>query len=208
MKPTNAPKVYVVIRRSHVAAAFLGMSKAILEAVTNAKTTFPTPTPPLVQLSNDISAFDAAQTAALTRAKGAAQKRNAAMAEVVADLDLLRAYVQTVANSDPANALTIAHSAGMDLRKTPARTKNDLNAKPGTVSGSVAVSAKVAGVRSSHNWEYSTDGGKTWLVWSQSLQGKTTITGLTPASFVLVRHQAVTKAGPQDWSQPISVLVH
>jgi hypothetical protein len=70
MKLTNAPKVYVVLRRPRQPAPFLSMAKAIQEGVSNAKATFPTPTPPLTQLSNDINSFDAAQTAALTRAKG------------------------------------------------------------------------------------------------------------------------------------------
>jgi hypothetical protein len=207
MKPTNAPKVYVVLRRPRQAAPFLSMAKAILAGVTNAKATFPTPTPPLTQLTNDINAFDTAQTSALTRAKGAVQARNAAMAVVVADLDLLRAYVQTVADADPSNALPIAHSAGMDLRKTKTVSKNDLNAKSGKVSGSIAVSARVAGVRASHEWQYSTDGGKTWISAPSSLQAKTTISGLTPLTTVSVRHRAVTKAGPQDWTQPVTVNV-
>jgi hypothetical protein len=175
--------------------------------VTNAKATFPTPTPPLTQLSNDINSFDAAQTAALTRAKGAVQKRNAAMAVVVADLDQLRAYVQTVADADPSNALAIAHSAGMDLRKTKSSSKNDLNAKPGKLSGSITVSARVAGLRAAHDWQTSTDGGKTWISAPTSLQAKTTIIGFTPLTAILVRHRAVTKAGPQDWSQPVTVNI-
>ncbi len=208
MKPTNAPKVYVVVRRPRAAAAFLAVAKAIVEGVTNAKTTFPAPTPPLAQLSKDVSSFDAAQTSALARTKGAAQKRNAAMAVVVADLDLLRGYVQMVADADPSNALAIAHSAGMDLRKTRTPTKrNDLNAKAGKVSGSIAVSARLGGVRAAHDWQYSVDGGKTYVSVPTSLQAKTTINGLTPLTTVLVRHRAVKKAGPQDWSQPVSVNV-
>ena len=204
---TTVPKVYVVLRRPRAAAAFLPMAKAIYAAVANAKTTFPTPTPPLAQLSTDINAFDAAQTAVLTHTKGAAQTRDVAMTVVVNDLDLLRGYVQTVADADPSNALAIAHSAGMDLRKTASATKNDLNAKAGKVSGSIAVSARLGGVRAAHEWEYSTDGGKTWISSPSSLQAKTTITGLTPMTAVMVRHRAVTKTGPQDWSATVTAVV-
>jgi hypothetical protein len=80
---TTVPKVYVVLRRPRAAAAFLPMAKAIYEAVSNAKTTFPTPNPPLAQLSTDLNAFDAAQTAVLSHTKGAAQTRDAAMTVVV-----------------------------------------------------------------------------------------------------------------------------
>jgi hypothetical protein len=47
----------------------------------------------------------------------------------------------------------------------------------------------------------------TWISLPSSLQAKTTISGLTPLTTVMVRHCAVTKAGPQDWSQPISAVV-
>ncbi len=196
MKPTNVTKVYVVIRRPRATVAFLSMAKAILEAVTNAKTTFPTPTPPLAQLSSDVTSFDAAQTTVLTRTKGAAQSVTRRWPAVIADLDLLRAYVQTVADANPSNALSIAHSAGMNLRKTRTTTTNDLNAKAGKVSGSIAVSARLGGVRASHDWEYSVDGGKTWISAPPSLQAKTTISGSTPLTAV----PGSPSCGHQGWS--------
>jgi len=204
----NSPVVpHVVIRRPKGAVALLSLVKAILEAITLAKATFPTPNPPLAQLSTHINAFDSAQTLTATRAKGAVQQRNAAMALVVTDLGPLRAYVQSVADADPANAIAIAHSAAMDVRKEPVRLKNDLNAKPGKLSGTLAVSARVAGVRASHEWQYSTDGGKTWIAHPSSLKASTIIGGLTPQTIVMVRHQAVTKAGPQNWGAPVSAVV-
>jgi hypothetical protein len=95
----------------------------------------------------------------------------------------------------------------MDLRKTTSATKNDLNAKPGKLSGTLAVSARLGNVRASHDWQYSTDGGKTWISLPSSLQAKTTITGLTPLTAVMVRHRAVTKTGPQDWSAAVTAVV-
>ena len=161
----------------------------------------------VAQFSSHINAFDTAQTLTATRAKGAVQQRNAAMALVLTDFGSLRAYVQSVADADPANAIAIAHSAGMDVRKTPVRVKNDLNAKPGKLSGTLAVSARVAGVKASHDWQYSTDGGKTWIAHPSSLKASTIISGLTPQTIVMVRHQAITKAGPQNWGAPVSAVV-
>ena len=114
MKLTNAPKVFVVLRRPRTAAAFLSLAKAILQAVANAKTTFPTPNPSLAQLTTAINAFDTAQSTALTRAKGAVQARNAAMAVVSADLDILRGFVQQVADADPSNACLLYTSDAAD----------------------------------------------------------------------------------------------
>jgi hypothetical protein len=62
-------------------------------------------------------------------------------------------------------------------------------------------------VRASHDWQYSTDGGKTWTAVPTTLQGKTAITGLTPGSSLVVRHRAVTKAGADDWSLTQALIV-
>jgi hypothetical protein len=64
-----------------------------------------------------------------------------------------------------------------------------------------------AGHRASYEWDYSTDGGKTWVLAPSTLQAKTTIAGLTPGATVLFRYRAVTKAGEADWSQPVSLLI-
>jgi hypothetical protein len=52
--------------------------------------------------------------------------------------------------------------------------------------------------RASHDWQYSSDGGKTWISAPSSLQAKTTLSGLTPLTTVMVR---------QDWDQPVSAVV-
>jgi hypothetical protein len=39
------------------------------------------------------------------------------------------------------------------------------------------------------------------------MQAKTTIAGLTVGTTVYVRHRPVTKTGPGDWSQPVSMTV-
>jgi hypothetical protein len=125
---------------------------------------------------------------------------------VVADMHQLHGYVQQLASATPAQAQIIAESAAMTLRKTGARHKSDL-AVTQTVSGAVKVVAKsVLGARS-HEWQLSTDGGKTWTNATPSAQATTTITGLQPGVLTMFRQRVITKTGPSDWSQPISTLV-
>ena len=207
IKKPKSPRI--VLRKPPTAAATLVLAKAILQAVTTNKGEFPTPNPSLAILTTDINALDTAETAVKTRTKGAAQERDAKLAVVVTDLELLRAYVQSVANAaDPANAASIAHAAGMDVRKSTATTKPDFGAKPDkTLSGVVHVSVKVGGKRETHQWQSSTD-GKTWTDMPPTLQGKTTATGFQPGVTVYFRHRAVTRTGLDDWSQPISVVAH
>ncbi len=116
--------------------------------------------------------------------------------------------MQGLVDADPPDAATIAHNAGLFLRRATVRSKAELSAKPDkTTSGSVVLVAKLGGVKASHEWQYSSDGGKTWTSAQTTLQAKTTITGLTPGSTVSFRHRAVTKTGPDAWSQPVSMIV-
>ncbi len=204
----NSPKApQVVLRRPHTAVAVLALAKAIYDALETNKGMFPSPNPPMPTFLADINAFDVAQTATHTRTKGTVEARDAKLAVVLSDLGQIRAYVQKVVDADPANAATIAQNAGLSLRKSSARSKTDLSAKPNKkVSGSVDVVVKVGGVKASHEWQYSTD-GKSWTNASPTMQAKTTIPGFTPGTTVFFRHRAVTKTGPDNWSQAVSMIV-
>jgi uncharacterized protein (DUF2126 family) len=154
---------------------------------------FPTPNPALATITSDVTAADAAETVALTKVKGAVAVRNAKMVVLLNDLKTLKAYVQAVANADADNAAAIILSAGMSVRKSTTRNKQDIAAQPGVVSGSVHVVAKAAAPRASYNWQYSTD-QKTW-------------TNLPVGATVYFRSSAVTKAGAADWTDPTSIVV-
>ena len=205
----TVPNPKVVLHTPHSALAWLVLAKAVYDGLSNNKGLFVTPNPPLLQLSTDIDAFDAAQTATQTRAKGTAAARDAKLVIVRAALVKVCAYVQGLVNADPANAATIAQSAGLSLRKVGVRSKAELSAKPDTTtSGSVDLAAKLGdATTAAHEWQYSTDGGKTWTSAQTTLQAKTTITGLLPATTVSFRHRAITKSGPDAWSQPVSMIV-
>jgi hypothetical protein len=199
----------VVLRSPKTALAWLVLAKAVYDGLSNNKGLFVTPNPPLPQLSTDIDAFDAAETATHSRTVGAAATRDAKLVIVKADLAEVCVYVQGLVNADPANAATIAQSAGLSLRKVGVHSKAELSAKPDTTtSGSVDLVAKLGdATTAAHEWQYSIDGGKTWASVQTTLQAKTTITGLTPATTVLFRHRAITKTGPDAWSQPVSMIV-
>src|SRR5579862_3873851 len=78
---------------------------------------FPSPTPPISTLQTDIAALNVAETAVLSRTKGAVENRNAKLVVVRSDLESLKAYVQAVAHATgPSNAAAIIESAGMAVR--------------------------------------------------------------------------------------------
>jgi hypothetical protein len=95
----------------------------------------------------------------------------------------------------------------MAVRKAPTRRARAFEANPGAVSGTAAVVAVTASRRASYEWQYSADGGKTWILAPATLQAKTTIAGLVAGATVLFRYRPVTKAGEGDWSQAVSLVI-
>ena len=205
MKTTKPHKLIAVLNLKISVHDLIVLAKAILSNMSSS-TWFKTPVPPLATVTADTAALETAQVAALTLAKGMAAARDAKKAILVADLHFLKAYVQSVANADEANAQTIIESAGMSVRKVPARTKQDLVLKPGKVSGQVQIVAKAVDKRASYDWQSSAD-GKTWTALPSTLQARTTLTNQTPGTTIYVRHRAVTKAGVGDWGEPTTMLV-
>jgi hypothetical protein len=201
------PQIRVVLRKPKSIVALLAFSEAIYTAMAANAKLFASPNPPLAQFTSDTSALHTAQLATATKTAGTAATRDEKLAIVETDLENLRAYVQTVANATPAQAASIAAAAGMSLRKAASPSKAPLTVKAGPSSGAVQVSAKVgAAGHVAHEWQYSTD-GKTWTSAPSTLQGKTTITGLTPGSLVYVRHRVLTKTGDGDWDDAVSMIV-
>jgi hypothetical protein len=184
----------------------LMLAKAILAAMSANKTTFPSPTPPMTQLSTDVGAFDTAQAATLTKTKGTVATRNEARAVVVTDLKQLKGYVQLMVDASPEHALAIAESANMTLRKPPAHTKSDIAAKADVESGSVKVTVKATPGAGSNEWQFSTD-GKTWTSAAPTTQATTTIPNLTPGVLTYFRQRPITPAGPGTWSQAVALIV-
>jgi len=187
-------------------ADFIAYATGVAHAMTN-NPAFPTPVPALSALSAAVSELQAAETLALTRAKGTATARNDKRAVVVSLLRQLGGYVQAIADATPENGATIIQSAGIPVRKVTVRATRVFGAKVGPVTGSAKLTATVAARRASYEWEYSLDGGKTWVGAPSTLQAKTTVTGLPVGTSVLFRYKSVTKTGEGDWSQGLALLV-
>ena len=186
--------------------ALITYAQGIVKGMTG-NTAFPTPSPSLPTVTAAINDLQTAETAALARTKGAVATRNEKRIALASLLQLLRAYIQSAADAAAENAPSIIQSAGIAVRKTPVRVPRVFEAKPGALSGTVKLVAAAAARRASYDWEYSVDGGKTWVPVPGTLQAKTTVTGLAPSSTVQFRYCAVTLTGQGDWSAPVSLLV-
>jgi hypothetical protein len=168
---------------------------------------FPAPVPTLAAITAAVTDLQTAHAAALSRTTGAVAARNAKHAILVGLLQQLRTYVQNVADASPEQAAAIIQSSGLAVRKTPVHTARTFTAEQGSLSGQVKLTATSAGHRASYQWEYSVDGGKTWITAPATLQAKTTIGGIAAGTSAQFRYKPVTKTGEGDWSQPASLLV-
>jgi hypothetical protein len=122
-------------------------------------------------------------------------------------LQQLKAHVQAAADANPDNSVTIIQGAGMTVHKVAVRAPRVFAAKLGPVAGSVKLVTAAAARRASYEWEISTDGGKTWVAGTPTLQARTQLTGLPSGTTVQFRVRTVTKSGASDWSPPVSLLV-
>ena len=167
----------------------------------------PSPNPTLPVLQGRIDDLATKEALAKTRAAGAVEDRDQAQLVVKASLRSEAAYVEGLCTADPGNALVLAQDAGMTLRTLVPHDQPPLAIKAGAVSGSVSLVAKATYGAKQNQWQYSLDGGKTWIDSPPTTKAKTTLANLTPGTTVTVRQRVFTKAGLADWGQPVSHLV-
>jgi hypothetical protein len=198
--------VLAVLKLPRPVAALIAFARGLIEALTG-NLAFPNPDPTLLILTGAVADLVGAETAAQAKTVGAVAVRNDKRAVLIKLLKQEMAYIQKIADADPAHAGALIQSARLSVRNPATRKKQVFAARPGEVSGSVRVVAESAGRRASYEWQYSTDGGKTWQLAPVTLQAKTVVTGLQPGSSVTFRYRSVTKTGEADWSQAITLVV-
>jgi hypothetical protein len=203
---TSIQRSLVVLHLPKPIGLLVSVVQAILLAMTgNAR--FPSPSPTLAIVAAALADLVKAESTAQTRTKGATETRNAKRAALLLLVDALRAYVQSVSDADAANAAAIIHSAGMGVRKTAVHHKRGFDVSQGRVTGTVDVTAPVVARTASYDWQWSTDGGKTWQAAPSTTRSKTSFSGFSAGSSVSFRFRGNTKAGDGEWSQPIAFVV-
>jgi hypothetical protein len=181
-------------------------ARAIVAVIGDNPSMYPKPVPPLAQVTAHIDAFDDALVASHTRAVGSVAERQAVGVTLIADFDALRQFVQSLADADTENASAIITTAGMTVRKARSKGKAPLVARPSSNSSYVDLIAKAV-KNAAHEWGHSTDGGTTWISEPTSLQSKVRVGPLPLGVLVKFRHRVVTKIGPGDWDDPVSLIV-
>lgn len=198
--------IFVVLGLPKAVAALIIRLNAILDAMAANKTTFPSPPVPFATAQAHVAALVSAEADVQAKKPGTKPVRDAALLLVKQDAQQLHGYVQTLCNASPSEAATIAANAAMALHKKGAPTKADIAVKQ-QISGTVHVSARSIKNAKSHEWQLSSDGGKTWSVLPPTSKASTLVSGIAPGTTVQVRHRIVTTTGPTDWivSSPVAV---
>jgi hypothetical protein len=205
IKSTHRPVVTLSLPKK--VPALISYAENIVQRMTN-NPNLPNPTPTLAAVTAAIHDLQSAEAGAISRLKGAVATRNSKRKALVATLQQLRSYIQSVSDADESNGPAVIESAGLAVRKQATRKPRVFAAKPGRTNGVATLVAASSGHRASYEWEYSTDGGKTWVAAPPTLQAKTTVTDLVPGSTVQFRYRGVIKTGAADWSAPVSLAIH
>lgn len=199
-------KVPVALKRPTPVPDLIVFARRIVEAMTG-NPWFPTPVPPLAGVQAAVDKLAATEADGLSQTRGLKEARNEARSALVGQLTRLKAYVQGVADGNPDFAASIIESAAMSVGARSSKPKPALAIYPGRVSGEVRVVAKAASKVAHYEWQLSQDGGETWMDLPQTLQAKTTVSGLVPGKAVWLRMRATTRSGLGDPCDSVSYVV-
>jgi uncharacterized protein (DUF2126 family) len=136
----------------------------------------------------------------------AASARDQKLRVVLDDLEQLRVYVETVANTHGPDAKAVIVSCGMHVKQSAGPSKALFDVKQGKTSGSVRLLALHPGIRASFGWQYSVD-GEQWVDAGETSAAELERGGFTPGTEYWFRFSTLTTHGRSDWSDPLKLLV-
>jgi hypothetical protein len=191
----------------------VALAQAIHDGMSAAATQFPLPIPTMATFASQIQDLATAEQATKTRARGTAAVRNAKAAVVITSMESLQTYVQGLCDASPEQAQTLITAAAMQVAATRSGHKPVLAAKVGPVSGGALLYANRSVLvgktfkRVLLNWQYSVDGGKTWVSAPSTPLASTEIMGLPAMTTVSFRVSATVAKAVGEWSQAVALLV-
>lgn len=162
----------------------------------------------LAAFTTHLDQLEKSEATAKGNGKGAAAARDLDLKLVLDDLNSLKAAVQAVANQNSAQAAAITESAGMSPKKRGKYLKPELSAAMAAVPGQVIVRAKAVKRGAAYEWQYSADGGKTWVAMGITTVAHTSLLGVAMGTVYEFRFRTTFNAATTDWSQTVCLFVH
>jgi hypothetical protein len=202
--------------KRHDAPRVLERAKLMKKGLEDHAASFSNPNPTLPIFGGQILTTDAAQVVAGKGGKGVAAARDVQLGLLVGMMDSELVYIQSVADAgNPDEAISTLHAGGVEIATIPQRDKAILAVTLGQAQGEVLLTANagllLGGSRHRKHffhWEYTTDGGHTFLAMLPTAEARTKLAGLTPMAKVGFRVAVtVAKGGTSAWSPVVEILV-
>lgn len=203
----KAKRHFIVLDLPQAVALLIVFGRHVVQKMTN-NVWFPSPDPALATVTDHLDKLEASEAKAKDRGKGVAAARDDDEKVVVADLKDLRAYVAKIVNQNPGFEATIIESAGMKEKASTKRWKPNLAAFLGPSQGQIRVEAKAVGKGVAYEWQYSTDGGTTWVTMGTTTVARTSLFGATAGTTYHVRFRTTRRSTTSDWSASVQLAVH
>lgn len=191
--PDSAPKLIL-------------FGRLVVQKMSN-NTWFPSPDLPLDQLTQDLDGLEVAETTARNGGKGTVAARNLAQQTVCEDLVILKGYVRKICNQNPGQADLIIESSGMTRKQYTKPDKAELAARLGRLPETIRLDAK-ARRGSLYEWQWSSNGGQTWLALDITDVANATLSSVTAETTYSFRFRTKRKGVVSEWSQTVTLTVH
>jgi len=205
-KVNEHPRVIAVLKLPNRVAALILVLRNIIAAMTG-NAWFTSPSPTLAAVTTDTNNLETGHATALNKTKGAVSARDDKKVIVIKDAHALLAYVQGIADANPASAEAIILSAGMNVKSKGGKKKVEFTATHGSVSGVVNLATAVAESGASYEWQQSPD-GVNWTNLPVTRKVKATVTNLTPGTLYYFRTRPVLRSGEGNWSQFVKIIAN
>jgi hypothetical protein len=180
---------------------------------------YPALTPPLPVFQQLLQNAHASQQLVQFRTAGAAKARDVQVDFLWTAMKSECGYVQTLVDASPSRGLSLIQNANLVVVTRQIYTKPLLALSLGAQSGTVNCRANIGLLMSAFttkpnqqrclNWQYTLDGGKSFLSAGTTPGSKTVLTGLPPLNVVGVRvclngyH-----SGVGAWTDVVTIIVH
>jgi len=199
----NSVKAVLNMSKLSVAAK-IKRAKLIVDSIAANTSKFTSPNPPLAIVNSAIADLEIAWKAAEDGGKTKTAIMHDKEAELMKLMFDVAAYVQNVANGNEA----IIHLAALDVKKFSNPPQTEFSVERGENHGEVIVKTKA--LRGAcYVWQYSPDpvSKASWIVYSQNMFSKVTITGLNPGFVYWFRVIIINNKGVHETNMPLSIMV-
>ena len=139
-------------------------------------------------------------------------KKNGLKKNVFNTLISALGYINDLCRDDQDNAVNIITGCTMVQVKEPTNQKQDFAVKQGKATGEIILTALAEKVNSkyvltTYMWQFSIDGGKSWLDLDPTLKAKTVASGMVIGLSTLFRKRTkTTENGMSKWCNPIGIV--